>query len=167
MDMKINPARIRQLRESAAWSQEDLAAASGVSLRTVQRVEKDGVAARETQKALAAAFDLSPKDLEQDDPAAEKRDQQLGLGLLILWIGFSWLFNLGWGGALLGVGVIYIGGQIFRVAVQRKMVLWELGVIGLLFAAGGGALLADAEIRVAPVLVIVAGCVTILSNIRR
>ena len=55
--MKLNPSIVRRLREAGHWSQEQLAAAAGLGLRTVQRVEADGVASRETRVCLAAALD--------------------------------------------------------------------------------------------------------------
>jgi len=56
--MKIDGAVIRALREEKSWSQAHLAAASGLSERTIQRVESDGVASPETRLALAAALDV-------------------------------------------------------------------------------------------------------------
>ena len=56
--MKINGEAVRALREQKSWSQEHLASASGLSVRTVQRVEIDGVASAETRLALAAALDV-------------------------------------------------------------------------------------------------------------
>ncbi len=40
------------------WTQEQLAGASGLSKRTIQRVEREASASMETQKALAATFNL-------------------------------------------------------------------------------------------------------------
>jgi hypothetical protein len=55
-DMRISPATIRRLRLERGWSQEQLAMASGVSLRTIQRVEAVGAASMETWTCLAAAL---------------------------------------------------------------------------------------------------------------
>lgn len=63
MDMQIEPSRIRSERERRAWSQEHLAESSGLSLRTVQRVEKSGAASFETARALAAVFGLTPDQI--------------------------------------------------------------------------------------------------------
>lgn len=63
-DMPLNPEKIIQLRESHGWSQEQLAGAAGLSVRTVQRAERDGVASRETKLCLAAALGVSHSDLE-------------------------------------------------------------------------------------------------------
>ena len=61
--MQISPEKIKHFRKENGWSQEVLAKASGLSLRTIQRVEKDGNSSSETQLALAAAFNKSSKEL--------------------------------------------------------------------------------------------------------
>ncbi len=67
--MPIDPARLKQLREQRAWSQEHLAALTGLSVRTIQRLETTGAAAHESRLALAAVFGLDPADLSP--PSAE------------------------------------------------------------------------------------------------
>ncbi len=67
--MQIDPARLKQLREQRAWSQEHLAALSGLSVRTIQRLETSGAASHESRLALAAAFGLDPADLAPGTPA--------------------------------------------------------------------------------------------------
>jgi transcriptional regulator with XRE-family HTH domain len=56
--LKINGEAVRALREQKSWSQEHLANASGLSVRTVRRVEIENVASAETRLALAAALDV-------------------------------------------------------------------------------------------------------------
>ena len=63
-DVKLNNIKIQKLRAIKCWSQDELAAASGVSVRTIQRVEKNGTASLETTKALASVFDLTPDELQ-------------------------------------------------------------------------------------------------------
>jgi transcriptional regulator with XRE-family HTH domain len=55
---------VRKEREKWAWSQSQLAEVAGVSLRTVQRLEKDGIASFETLMAIAQAFRMDVKDLD-------------------------------------------------------------------------------------------------------
>ena len=61
--MKINAELVRTLRAERHWSQEQLAAACGVNLRTVQRLENTGKASLESVRALAAVFEVDPDDL--------------------------------------------------------------------------------------------------------
>src|SRR5262245_44303850 len=58
MNMNVDSKRIRLERERRAWSQQHLAEAAGVSLRTIQRVEATGLASYETAKSIAAVFQL-------------------------------------------------------------------------------------------------------------
>ena len=39
--MKINSEKVRDLRNKRGWSQEQLAAACGLGLRTIQRIEAE------------------------------------------------------------------------------------------------------------------------------
>jgi len=64
----LNPEKVKKHRQENGFSQELLAKASGLSLRTIQRIEKDGKASPETQLALAATFNISPKELFQISP---------------------------------------------------------------------------------------------------
>jgi transcriptional regulator with XRE-family HTH domain len=63
MEMKTNARIIKRLREEKSWSQEHLAEAAGLSLRTVQRVETDGNASAETRLALASALGIDVVEL--------------------------------------------------------------------------------------------------------
>jgi transcriptional regulator with XRE-family HTH domain len=64
----------RTLREFRGWTQEHLALVSGLSVRTIQRVEAGGLAGAETVAALAAAFDVSPSDIEGSPYVMPLRD---------------------------------------------------------------------------------------------
>lgn len=54
---------IKSLRLERGWSQEHLAELSGLSVRTIQRLERGEPAALETRRALAAAFGIPAADL--------------------------------------------------------------------------------------------------------
>ncbi len=62
--MRINAELAIELRNARAWSQEELAIAAGLNLRTVQRIESEGVASLQSKKALASAFNLETSDLD-------------------------------------------------------------------------------------------------------
>jgi DNA-binding XRE family transcriptional regulator len=64
--MKVKAELIVKLRKERSWSQDELAAASGLNLRTIQRVEKHALASLQTKKALAAAFDIDTRDLDNE-----------------------------------------------------------------------------------------------------
>lgn len=86
MDMKINASLIVENRKQKAWSQQHLADVSGLSLRTVQRIENNSVASQDSVKAIAIAFGLIPADLmevelnpqpaEQPSPPAVRNKRQ-------------------------------------------------------------------------------------------
>lgn len=54
---------IRKLRLEKGWSQETLAEVSGLSVRTIQRIERGGQASLETMNALAAVLETDLKTL--------------------------------------------------------------------------------------------------------
>ncbi|HBV40944.1 MAG TPA: DNA-binding protein [Erwinia sp.] len=59
--------KFRALRLKRAWSQEQLAELSGLSTRTVQRIERGERPGLETLSALAAVFEVSVTDLSSPE----------------------------------------------------------------------------------------------------
>lgn len=57
---------IKQRRLAKGWSQEDLARHSGLSTRTIQRIESGQSAGSESLKCLAAVFDTSINSIIQE-----------------------------------------------------------------------------------------------------
>ncbi|NBC46254.1 helix-turn-helix domain-containing protein [Corallococcus exiguus] len=57
---------VRRFREQKSWSQEILAGAAEISVRTVQRVEKGEGAGKEALLAIAGALEVSIDDLRTD-----------------------------------------------------------------------------------------------------
>ena len=125
MDMMINLELVRALRKQRSWSQDQLAAIAGISLRTVQRIEKDGTSSLESKKALASAFEIDATDLDIDTDAVEftatnRRGQKYGyagaiLGLVGAYTGIS--LDLISGGMSIGEAGVYYGfvGAIFGI----------------------------------------------------
>jgi len=68
--MEINAETVRQQRQRRGWTQQHLADAAGLSLRTVQRIEKQGLASNESVSALCAVFGLDRAELLSSSPAA-------------------------------------------------------------------------------------------------
>ncbi|OIQ30881.1 MAG: hypothetical protein BM564_01320 [Bacteroidetes bacterium MedPE-SWsnd-G2] len=59
---------IKNLRLERHWSQEQLAEMSGLSVRTIQRIEKGGNAGLESVKALASVFEVNLSANTQTNP---------------------------------------------------------------------------------------------------
>jgi len=100
LSTNLSPERIKHFRKDNGWSQDLLAKASGLSLRTIQRAEKDGNSSAETQLALAAAFDISPQELffvssTPDVNWKRKNIMQSFLALFVACAAIGMLFILG------------------------------------------------------------------------
>ena len=65
--MKINVEVVLKARSQKSWSQEELAIASGLNLRTIQRIESEASASLQSKKALASALDLDIHDLDHQE----------------------------------------------------------------------------------------------------
>ncbi len=65
--MKINVDLVLSARKQKSWSQEELAIASGLNLRTIQRIESEASASLQSKKALASALDLDVHDLDHQE----------------------------------------------------------------------------------------------------
>lgn len=65
--MKVNAALVLQLRNAKSWSQEELAVAAGLNLRTIQRIENEASASLQSKKALAAVFGIDVRALERTE----------------------------------------------------------------------------------------------------
>lgn len=102
MELMLDTETIRNLRLQKSWTQEQLANASGLSLRTVQRAEKGGACSLETTQALAAVFEVTPTQLQVDLSDAEpknphRRGRTYGmigntLGVVCAYAGISYSF---------------------------------------------------------------------------
>ena len=65
--MRINAEMVLQLRTERGWSQEELAEASDLNLRTIQRIERTAVASLRSKRSLASVFDLDIQDLDDKE----------------------------------------------------------------------------------------------------
>lgn len=61
----INTELVKRLRTERGWSQEELAIASGLSTRTIQRLETDGKGSSNSTKSIASALEVEMHNLEQ------------------------------------------------------------------------------------------------------
>lgn len=69
---------VQKLRVQRGWSQEQLAALSGLSVRTIQRIERGQPASTETLKCLAAVFEVDFNTLRRPEMPAIPNLPQAG-----------------------------------------------------------------------------------------
>jgi transcriptional regulator with XRE-family HTH domain len=62
--MKVNTTLVLELRKERSWSQDELATAAGLNLRTIQRIENEGTASLQSMKAIASALEADLVDLK-------------------------------------------------------------------------------------------------------
>jgi len=65
---------VRKLRIEKGWSQETLAEVSGLSVRTIQRIERGGKASLETLGALAAVLEVEISTLASETGMIKQQD---------------------------------------------------------------------------------------------
>lgn len=134
MTVQINGQLIRELRIKHSYSQEKLAALVGVNLRTIQRIESNGVAALSTRGALARALGVNPEDLdvaEKSTASAPPRGHDSRLPH--------------WSSLLLSAALVVLGATILAISIKSATPLGLVtlpAVGGLLAALIGLAILA-------------------------
>jgi transcriptional regulator with XRE-family HTH domain len=95
----ITLADIKKLRLERHWSQEQLAEMSGLSTRTIQRIESGQNADFETLKSLASVFEINLSSLNKEEEKEqlrieEKRNEDIkGLYKFIALAIFSLIFT--------------------------------------------------------------------------
>ncbi len=67
---------VKKLRERNSWSQEQLATFSGLSLRTIQRVEAGNSVSLETLKSLASTFEVEISKLKESVSVIDKETEK-------------------------------------------------------------------------------------------
>ena len=96
MDMKINHKLLRRQREQRAWTQNQLAEVASLSMRTVQRIERNGIAAKESAMALASALDMDLADLLIQSNSSSTRHTSHRRWWGLVGILTSLIVSLGW-----------------------------------------------------------------------
>jgi transcriptional regulator with XRE-family HTH domain len=61
--MDVNAKKIKELRTTKGWTQQHLADACAISLRTVQRVERYGNASQDTVLGLSSVFEIQQSEI--------------------------------------------------------------------------------------------------------
>jgi DNA-binding XRE family transcriptional regulator len=128
MKVQVDGPVIRELRLKHSYTQERLAEIVGVNLRTIQRIETNGVASLSTRGALAKALGVKPGDLDvRAAPAATLSGEPS-----VRWP--RWLLlMLPVFGVVFGATVLVIS----MIGDTRFGGLTPLGVVGMLVALIG------------------------------
>ena len=105
-----------------------------------------------------------PKTNEKRD--LEKKLGTVGWAFFFIWIGIVFLANLSIGIGLLGIGIITLGVQVTRKAINLKFEgFWV--VVGLLLAIGGFSELFESGMPLVPILLILVGLLLLVSIVWR
>lgn len=99
--MEVNAIKIKQHRTDLSWTQQQLADACDVSLRTIQRVERYGTASNETVMALAAVFELNKLDIVVPEEPVEVIHQQRKSKTPLAQFLIAGLVGSAWGAAIM------------------------------------------------------------------
>jgi len=155
-EMKISPSTVRRLRIERGWSQEQLAIASGLSIRTVQRVESEGIASMGTAVSLAATYGVQLIELQEEQSTTAPENPSSGHSALFLGLAVITVAALAESGRLPGlpqsdafaamntlaaiVGCLLVVPALLRLLSKRKYIGVALAVMGTplltLLAAG-------------------------------
>jgi transcriptional regulator with XRE-family HTH domain len=140
----INLRDIKKMRLERHWSQDQLAEMSGLSIRTIQRIENGENAGLESLKSLAAVFEIIITDSDKKQEMEQIRKEEeyvqnvkgfyklLAIAILSLvtpfiiavndssnWIIFLWIL-LSWG-VILGIYSLNVF-DFFGKEWKRKMI---------------------------------------------
>ncbi|MFT5970647.1 MAG: transcriptional regulator with XRE-family HTH domain [Flavobacteriales bacterium] len=72
----INLRDIKEMRLERHWSQDQLAEMSGLSIRTIQRIENGENAGLESLKSLAAVFEINIADSDKNEEIEQIRKEE-------------------------------------------------------------------------------------------
>ncbi|MBA6351421.1 helix-turn-helix domain-containing protein [Colwellia sp. BRX9-1] len=101
--MDVNAKKIKELRTANGWTQQHLADACAISLRTVQRVERYGNASQDTVLGLASVFEITQTEIvlleALDEAFSDEEDNSFNPNMQIL---FAALF-----GAMAGALIMF------------------------------------------------------------
>jgi transcriptional regulator with XRE-family HTH domain len=137
--MRVNRDLVRELRLKRSWSQEKLAEEAGVSPRTIQRVEADGVASLQTRRALAQALGVQASTLRV---AADARQSSAATTPSTVYLRSTSGFRIWSTSRIVVLGLLWtamalMGVSAFVVAFGGVF-FWESTSLSASQSAGGG-----------------------------
>jgi hypothetical protein len=107
---------------------------------------------------------MAPADKGEtaDNGRMDSRLNAISGGVLLIWIGIAMLFDVGWGGGLIVVGIILLGEQTARWIYSVKFnKLWVIA--GLIAVFAGILILSGVKVSLIPVLLIAFGISLLIS----
>ena len=124
MDVQVDGELIRSERERRAWSQEPLASAAGIGVRTIQRIEATGVASYESARAISAVLEIPLDELRRKQPTANVADSSVAANPAVSRASSALRVTVRWLGAAAAVAVLAgIAGFSLLKDYQRVRVL--------------------------------------------
>lgn len=124
---------IKSLREQKHLTQEELSKKSGISIRTIQRVEAGQEPKGHTAKALIKALDLDMANL--NSKLTDNRNYSLIkiINLSSAFVSFIPLLNI-----IVPLAIMYFGKQINSITKQilSLQILWTIISVLMVFLAG-------------------------------
>jgi len=69
MEMQLSIDKLKLKRDAHGWTQSHLAEVADVSLRTIQRIEKSGIASQESAQSICAAYNITVEELLESENA--------------------------------------------------------------------------------------------------
>jgi len=136
MQINTDAKKIKRWREDRSWSQDHLAEAAGLSLRTIQRIENGEGASRESVMALAAAFNVDVISLTVDARTEAKMMAQKKRSKIKDALRMGFMINLAcYALGLLVFTAISLGDGIPGYAMLVPALWWGVGVAGFGLAA--------------------------------
>ncbi|WP_113906644.1 helix-turn-helix domain-containing protein [Aliidiomarina celeris] len=100
--MIIHTSVVKEARTQRGWTQQQLAEVTGLSLRTIQRVESQGQASVETCNALCAVLEITRDELLVN--TAERRSSPYSTGFVVA--------------ILAAVGIGFASGVVLTLVLQ-------------------------------------------------
>ena len=119
MKIYFDAEKLTARRQKAFWTQEELAAVSGVSVRTIQRMETGKSASVDSWKAVSAAFDVNPdvfRTLLESQPVKDEKRRIEKIGAIYAYAG-------GILGCIFGWAMLFKATPDFHGAINDHTVL--------------------------------------------
>jgi len=93
--VQLSTQKLKQLRKHKGWSQEVLAKSTGLSLRTIQRIETKGVASAESTLAISSAYEVTPLELFDEPVTVSAHWSKSGSSQVVLALLLFFLYAFG------------------------------------------------------------------------